>query len=254
MKRVLLPSVLFLLFVFACRHVHVAAVTPGYVIMNDSVAQHDSVIASILTPYKLQLDSVMDEVIGKTTLAMPNEKGKQETFLGNFVADVCLSKGNSVYKPADGRPADVCLLNNGGLRASLPQGNITRRNIFELMPFDNEMVVVTISGAKMWELIRFVTASGGMPIAGMNVGMKPDKSPGKVLVNGEPFDSTKTYKVLTSDYLAHGGDKMLFLKDPIAYETTGYLIRTALIDAFTEKNKAGIAVTPVVDGRIHYEN
>lgn len=254
MKRIFLPCV-FLLLLLACnRHAHVTSVTPGYTVMNDTVAQHDSAIASILNPYKLQLDSVMDEVIGKTMLAMPNEKGKQETFLGNFVADVCLSRGNAVYQPADGRAADICILNNGGLRASLPQGNITRRNVFELMPFDNEIVVVTISGAKMRELIRHVAASGGMPIAGMNLGMKPDKSPGKVLINGEPFDSTKTYKVLTSDYLAHGGDKMAFLKDPIAYETTGYLIRTALIDAFTEKQKAGIAVTPALDGRIHYEN
>ena len=239
----------------ACHHrAHVTSVSPGYTVMNDSVAQTDSAIAVILNPYKQQLDSVMNEVIGSTTVAMPNEKGKQETYLGNFVADVCLSRGNSVYKPEDGKPAQVCLLNNGGLRASLPQGPITRRNIFELMPFDNEIVVVTISGQKMWELIRFVAASGGMPVAGMNLGMKPDKSPGKVLIGGEPFDSTKTYKVLTSDYLAHGGDKMSFLKDPIAYETTGYLIRNALIDAFIEKHKAGTAVTPVLDGRIHYEN
>lgn len=255
MKRFLFCFLLLAVVGFSCHHrAHVSSVSPGYVVMNDSVAQSDSAIHAILNPYKLSLDSVMNEVIGSTALAMPNEKGKTETLLGNFVADVCLTKGNSVYKPADGLPAQICILNNGGLRASLPQGVITRRNVFELMPFDNEIVVVTIKGQKMWELVRHVAASGGMPIAGMRIGMKPDKTPGEVLINGVAFDSTKTYKVMTSDYLAHGGDKMAFLKDPLKYETTGYFIRDAIIDAFIEKHKAGVAIVPALDGRIHYEN
>lgn len=221
--------------------------------MNDTVAQSDSAVHAILLPYKIGLDSVMNEVIGTTTIAMPNEKGKTETLLGNFVADVCLSRGNMVYKPSDGIPAHICILNNGGLRASLPKGNITRGNVFEVMPFDNEIVVVTITGQKMWELIRHVAASGGMPVSGMRLGMKPDKSPGEVLIGGVAFDTARTYKVMTSDYLAHGGDKMAFLKNPLNYETTGYLIRNAMIDEFTEKHQAGLAITPALDGRIRYE-
>lgn len=255
MKLTLKYLLLFAMAGLSCHpRAHVTAVTPAYTVMNDSVAQNDPAIHDILHPYKMSLDSVMNEVIGTTSVAMPNEKGKLETLLGNFVADVCLAKGNANYHPEDGVPAQVCILNNGGLRASLPQGNITRGNVFEVMPFDNEIVVVTITGGKMWELIRFVAASGGVPVAGMRLGMKPDKTPAEVLINGVAFDSTKTYKVITSDYLAHGGDKMAFLKNPVKYETTGYLIRNAMIDAFTEKHKAGAVVTPALDGRIHYEN
>ena len=243
------------LFVIACnRRAHVTAVTPGYVVMNDSVAQADSAIHVLLTPYKLQLDSIMNEVVGRTSVALPNEKGKLETLLGNFVADVCLARANAVYHPQDGQPAQICILNNGGLRASLPQGEITRRNVFELMPFDNEIVVVTLSGAKTWDLIRFAAAAGGMPVAGIRIGLHPDKTPGEVLINGVAFDSTKTYKVVTSDYLASGGDKMAFLKNPLKYETTGYLIRNAIMDSFIEKHKAGQMITPALDGRMHYEN
>lgn len=252
MKRLLFFILSFVL-ILSCHQAHVTGVTPSFTVMNDSVAQHDTAIEAILNPYKIRLDSVMDEVIGTTTVALPNEKGKTETLLGNFVADVVLSKGNAHYTPADGKPAQVVVLNNGGLRASLPQGAITRRNVFELMPFDNEIVVVTLSGSKMWELVRYVAVAGGVPVAGMTLKMHPDKSPDVVLINGVPFDSTQTYKVMTSDYLAYGGDKMTFFKDPLKYETTGYLIRTAILDTFEEKHKAGIAVTPVLDGRIQYE-
>jgi len=238
----------------ACHHqAHVTAITPGYVEMNPGVSQSDSVTHAILAPYKLGLDSVMNAVVGQTAFALPNEKGKTETLLGNFVADACLSKGNANYHPADGLPAQVCILNNGGLRASLPAGNVTRGNVFELMPFDNEIVVVTVSGNKMWDLVKFAAASGGVPIAGMNIGMKPDKTPGTVLIGGMPFDSTKTYKVMTSDYLANGGDKMGFLRDPIQQDKTGYLIRNAILDTFSEALNAGRLISPVIDGRMHYE-
>jgi 2',3'-cyclic-nucleotide 2'-phosphodiesterase (5'-nucleotidase family) len=255
MQRLLLPIGILFLFIVACNHKsHVTGITPGYAEMNATVAQTDSATHALLEPYKLKLDSVMNVVVGQTAFALPNEKGKTETLLGNFVADACLAQGNLAYKPADGKPAQVCILNNGGLRASLPAGNVTRGNVFELMPFDNEIVVVTISGAKMWDLVKFAAASGGVPIAGMNIGMKPDKTPGTILIGGVPFDSTKTYKVMTSDYLANGGDKMAFLKEPISNEKTGYLIRTAILDTFTEAQKAGKAVAPVTDRRMHYEN
>lgn len=254
MKRLLVPILFVAAFAVACKHAHVTGITPGYVEMNSSVEQNDSALHTLLAPYKIQLDSVMNTVVGQTAFALPNEKGKTETLLGNFVADACLAKGNAHYSPADGLPAQVCVLNNGGLRASLPAGNVTRGNVFELMPFDNEIVIVTITGKKMWDLVKFTTASGGVPVAGINIGMKPDKTPGKVLINGVAFDSTKTYKVMTSDYLANGGDKMAFLKDPVAIEKTGYLIRDAILDTFTDAQKAGKLISPATDGRIHYEN
>lgn len=239
---------------FSChRPVHVTSVTPGYSEVNKATAQSDSATHSILAPYKLGMDSIMNEVVGQTSEAMPKERDKSETLLGNFVADVCLEKGNSAYKPEDGIPGQVCILNNGGLRSSLPKGNITRGNVFELMPFDNEIVVVTISGSKMWELIKYVAASGGVPVAGMKMGLKADKTPGAVFINGVAFDSTKTYKIVTSDYLASGGDKMSFLKEPLRIEQTGYRIRDAILDYFLATKKQGTIVTPKLDGRIYYE-
>jgi 2',3'-cyclic-nucleotide 2'-phosphodiesterase (5'-nucleotidase family) len=235
------------------RKTHITAITPGTVEMNSSVQQNDSAISAILTPYKSGMDSIMNVVIGTTTAAMPKEREKSETLLGNFVADVVLNSGNNAYTKTETTPAQVCILNNGGLRSSLPQGKITRGNIFELMPFENEIVVVTISGKKMFELLKYVAASGGVPVAGMKMGIKADRTPGNVLIQGVTFDSTKTYKIITSDYLANGGDKMSFLKDPIKIETTGLKIRDAIIEHFQELTRQNKSVTPALDGRIYYE-
>jgi 2',3'-cyclic-nucleotide 2'-phosphodiesterase (5'-nucleotidase family) len=255
MRTLLLPFLSFLLITsVACRHTDVTGVEVQYVEMNGQASQSDSTTHALIAPYKIMLDSEMTQIVAHSNIAMPKERDKLETLLGNFVADACLVTGNEVYYPADGHDADMCLLNNGGLRSSLPVGDITRGNIFELMPFDNEIVIVTISGVKMWELAKFIGARGGEPVAGISLGLKPDKSPGTFLVNGQRCDSSKTYKVMTSDYLANGGDKMDFLRDPIKLETTGYKIRDAILDYCARKKSTGQNLDPKTDGRIYYES
>ncbi|HEU4718706.1 MAG TPA: 5'-nucleotidase [Bacteroidia bacterium] len=231
---------------------HVTQVDAQYVQMDAKTDQHDSVTAAIIAPYRVSMEKEMDEVLVKSDSAMTKD-GTTESKLGNFVADVCLTVTNDSFGTNGHPAADICLFNNGGLRSSLPAGNITRGNIFELMPFDNEIVILTLSGQKMWQLIRYVCATGGEPEAGMKLGIRPDKTPGSVLIGGVPFDSTRTYKVLTSDYLANGGDKMNFFSAPLDMQTTGYRIRDALINYCVNENKKGHTLSSRLDGRIYYE-
>jgi 2',3'-cyclic-nucleotide 2'-phosphodiesterase (5'-nucleotidase family) len=246
-------------FVVACHHqAQVTKLDVGYVEMNKTELQYDSATDKILQPYKDSLDKLMNVVIGRTAVPMPKERDKPETLLGNFVADICYNRlergdASSVMSPGKYGPIDICLFNTGGLRASLPEGNITRGNIFELMPFDNELVVVTLSGKKTWELIRYVAMTGGQPMSGMKLGIHPDKTPATVFIGGAPFDSTKTYRIVTSDYLANGGDKMDFFKNPIKNQTTGILIRNAILDYCIAENAKGNALTAKLDGRFYYE-
>jgi 2',3'-cyclic-nucleotide 2'-phosphodiesterase (5'-nucleotidase family) len=235
----------------ACRHTaEVTKVDVSYVVMGPQANLHDSAAASIITPYKDSLDKIMSTVIAQSDVAMPKERDQLETLLGNFTADIVLQA--ACTKPGD--CADLCLLNTGGLRSSLPKGNITRGNIFELMPFDNEIVIVTLTGAKTKELLRYIAASGGQPVAGFKMGLKSDKSPGAVLIKGMPFDSTKTYRVATSDYLANGGDKMEFFKNPVSIYATGIKIRDALIGYCQQQTAQGKTLSPKLDGRIYYES
>ncbi|MEO5645054.1 MAG: 5'-nucleotidase [Bacteroidia bacterium] len=239
----------------ACHHQsQVTGIEVGYAEMNKTESQYDSATDKILRPYKDSLDKLMNVIVGHTELAMPKERDKPETLLGNFVADICLQRLNSTEYKFPGAAGTLCLFNNGGLRSSLPKGDLTRRNIFELMPFDNELVVLTLSGKKTWELIRYVSMSGGQPMAGMKLGIHPDKKPAAISIDGQLFDSTKTYQVITSDYLANGGDKMDFFKNPVKIQTTGILIRDAILDYCIAETKQGHTISTKLDGRFYYEN
>lgn len=242
------------LIVAACNHQSkLTGVDVSYVEMNKTELQYDSATANILKPYKDSLDKLMNVIIGHTDVPMPKERDKPETLLGNFVSDICLQRILSLDDKSPAAAGTISFFNNGGLRSSLPKGAITRGNIFELMPFDNELVIITLSGKKTWELIRYAAMSGGQPMAGMKLGIHPDKTPASILINGQPFDSTKTYRVVTSDYLANGGDKMFFFKSPVNIQTTGILIRNAILDHCIAETKKGNTLTAKLDGRFFYE-
>ena len=179
-------------------------------------------------------------------------KGLPESTLGNFVSDAVLKKTNDNYKPSDNLPVNVCLLNNGGLRGQLPKGNITRGNAFELMPFENSIVVLTMTGEKTKQLFEYIVASNGAPFAGATVKAKGKKIT-ELKISGQNFDQTKIYKITTSDYLASGGDKYNFFKDPIKVDTLNYKLRDAIIDYMIDQNKKGDTLNVTIDGRIIYE-
>ena len=192
----------------------------------------------------------MNEVLGVSDSALL--KDLPESSLGNFVADAVLNKTNNHYSPSDKLPANICLLNNGGLRAQLPKGKITRGNIFELMPFENGIVVITLSGAKTKLLFELLVEHNGAPFAGAVVTGKAKKMT-SLKINGQDFDVSKNYKVVTSDYLAGGGDSYSFFKDPIKVDTLNYKLRDAIIDYLVDETKKGNTIKSRKDGRIKYE-
>jgi len=212
-------------------------------------AAEDSAVLKLIQPYKTVIDKEMNEVLIQSD--QPLTKGEPEGALGSFIADIILSEGNKRYGARSGLAADFCMLNNGGLRIALPMGAITKGHIFELMPFENEIVVITLSGAKTKDLLDYVAARNGVPVAGLKMGIK-DKVLTKAEINGQPFDPNKSYRIITSDYLAGGGDKMGFFKDA-QIETLNYKIRDAIIDYLREEGKKGKSINYTVDGRIYYE-
>ncbi len=219
----------------------------------DSNYTNNSSVNQLIKPYKKNLDAEMNEVLIVSSEEFPKEKGKPETKLGNLVADLSLKVANKLYQPTDGHKIDFCLLNFGGLRTSLPKGNITRGKIFELMPFENELVVVTINQAHFDSLISYIKHVGGQPIAGFKIKFSSNK-PNiifKYRKNNKSLNGT--YKVLTSDYLATGGDNMNFFLSPIKIEPVGIKLRDAIIKYCIEQNKKGKQLEGKLDGRIVFE-
>jgi 2',3'-cyclic-nucleotide 2'-phosphodiesterase (5'-nucleotidase family) len=236
----------------ACRHISPIEKVETDVMSIDtvSVVKEDTTALRIIKPFKEKMETEMSEVLAYTKEAMV--KDKPEGVLNNFVADLVLKKANDYYKTSDGKKVDFCILNNGGLRASLPKGAITRGEIFELMPFDNYMIVITLSGEKVMEMCNFVAKSGGVPISGFSLGIK-DTLAVNITVNGKNIDTTRNYRVVTSDYLANGGDKMKFFKNPLKTENLNIKLRDAILEYAAEENKKGDTLKSKLDNRIYYE-
>lgn len=217
---------------------------------SKTVSSDDSTYIKVVLPYKSKLDSIMNEVLGSSDQALL--KGLPEGNLGDFVSDAVIKKTNDKYKPQDKTYADICLLNNGGLRSQLPKGKVTLGNVFELMPFENEVVILTISGEKMKQLFESLVENNGAPFSGATVKAKGKKIT-ELKIGGKDLDVTKIYKVVTSDYLAGGGDKYSFFSEPIKVDTMHYKLRDAIIDYIKEETKKGNTIKAEIDGRIKYE-
>jgi 2',3'-cyclic-nucleotide 2'-phosphodiesterase (5'-nucleotidase family) len=212
----------------------------------------DDEIDSIISFYREKLQQEMNQVIAHSPYAM--HRASPEGLLNNFVADIVFEYAKAEYKSEDGLTVDFCLLNYGGLRSSLPAGDLTVGNVFELMPFDNTIVVLTLSGDKTKEIFQYLaTATNGMPISGLRMGIS-DKKPVNVTINGQPFDESRNYKIVTSDYLSLGGDMMNFFLDPIKYEILGMQIRDAILLHMRNETKLGKEVVSKLDGRLSFVN
>jgi len=157
-----------------------------------------------------------------------------ESSLGNLYADLCYKQTNLLFKKKWKHSIDFVLFNYGGIRTSIAKGNVNVNNVFELMPFENNFVVVELTGKKVQELINYlVKRKQANPISHIRVTLK-DGILKKVTIQKHPFNINKKYYVLTSDYLQHGGDRMNFFKNPIKLYNLNYKIRDGLIDYFSK--------------------
>ena len=222
--------------------------TKQYAFRDTVNASVDSVLEKEILPYREGMSGQMTEVIGTTDLALT--KGQPEGLLGNLFSDICFNMANGIYYTSSYNKADFAFFNNGGIRAELPKGSITRGNIFELMPFENELVVISLTGNQAKKLFDFMASKDGVPVSHLRFKIK-EKQPVDIQVNGLPFDSTKNYLAVTSDYLANGGDQYYFLTDA-KKEYLNLKIRDAMIQYFQEQSKAGHSITANLDQRISY--
>ena len=239
-----------LAFIFACSPKNKLSKIEQSNIELNSSNKEDSTILKVIAPYKNKMKDEMEELL----IVSENEavKGEPEGTLGNVVADIVLRQGNIYCAHGYIEKADICLLNNGGLRTPLPKGAITTGKIFELMPFENELVVLTLSGKKTLSMFNYIAFQSGMPLAGATMTLKKGKAT-NILINNVAIDTSRSYRVITSDYLSNGGDKMNFFSKPEKTEALNHKIRDGIIEYLRAENKKGNTLKPTLDGRIKFE-
>ncbi len=202
----------------------------------------DKEITSFYKPFKENIDSIMNVVVGVSNVQMIKEQ--PEGTLNNFFAD-------AMYDTAKDRGInfDFAYTNSGGLRVSLPKGDIYRYKIFELMPFENYFVTVKFSGADTKLFFDYMAASGGDPISGATYLIDNDKAT-EIIIGGKPINIAKEYTVLTSDYMANGGDGGAIFTKAKEKKELNFKLRDALFQYIEKQTSKGENLNPVKDGRI----
>jgi 2',3'-cyclic-nucleotide 2'-phosphodiesterase (5'-nucleotidase family) len=192
--------------------------------------------------YKTKVDAETGRVVCMSVKELTKEG--DESTLGNFVCDALYY---CTLKYSEGKKPDLVLANRGGLRSNLPAGELKVSNIYELMPFENELVLLKLKGRKLGELLIHLKEKrhpfSGMKITGFN---SPEEN---MIIGGEKLNNEKDYLVATSDYLANGGDGLTFLQGAEHVEKFSLKIRDAIIeycDYLTSNRKI---LAPHIDGK-----
>ncbi|MCE2789687.1 MAG: 5'-nucleotidase C-terminal domain-containing protein [Saprospiraceae bacterium] len=204
----------------------------------------DTQINALILPYKVKVDSAMNEVVGYAETELI--KGKPVSPLTNWMGDVLLQEATI----STGDSIDAAILNYGGVRVtSMPAGAWTVGQVFELMPFDNVLYITRISGIQMRQLCNHIAGAGGWPVSStLRFSLRYGKAD-DITVKGKPLDTLSLYTLALPDYIFQGGDNVQFLKQS-SHQNTGLLIRNLLIQNVRRTQKQGQMIKADADPRI----
>ena len=199
-------------------------------------AEPDAEAVALLAPYKARMDSVMYHVVGTAEMSM--DRFRPESLLSNLIADVLREAAVEVL----GKPADMGLINIGGIRNSLTEGDITTENIYEILPFENSLCVLTMKGSAMKHLFENIAVRLGEGVSGIQLEISKD---------GKPVEDDRDYTVATIDYLADGNDGMTaFLQADKRECPDGATLRGLFMKYVEKQTAAGKKVTSRMEGRV----
>lgn len=246
MKKIIFLT--FLLFFSACKtNTFLADIQETSVQIEPALIESDADIDQLIAPYKVKLDATMNEIIGEAAQSLP--KGRPESLLGNWCADAIHQKSENYYQQS----IDFTFINDGGLRVpALNKGQITVGNLFELMPFDNMLVVLELDYEALMNLFNQIASKGGDHLSSSIRLIINNQKVKSVTINGESFQKDKTYKMATTDYLANGGDNLFFLKNKKRINLDKFF-RDALIEFVKEKTAQKKAINAKLEGRVMVE-
>lgn len=226
------------------------------ILLDASVPQDSQVLDMINTLFAPGLAELKATVIGQSQVDLDGARANvrsKETNLGNLVCDAMLWATRS-------DKTQVCITNGGGIRASIKAGNVTMGDVLTVLPFGNTLVDMDLTGAQIIEALengvsQVESGAGRFPqVGGLRFAYNPSL-PAKsriikveVLVGGkyEMLDPNKTYRLVTNNFMATGGDGYSVFTQGKKVYNSGLLMADALADYI----KLNSPVNPKVEGRI----
>jgi 2',3'-cyclic-nucleotide 2'-phosphodiesterase (5'-nucleotidase family) len=229
------------------------------------IGKENKAVAAIVTRYQQQVDSVMNETVGEALADLDGANVRlQETNLGNLVTDV--------MRNASG--ADAAIINGGTIRTSIKQGNVKVSDIYAVVPFDNYIVAIKLTGQQIRDTLEHGVSAieegeGRFPqVSGLTFTYDRKGPKGKrvkeIFIAGKPLVADKEYTVATNDFLAAGGDGYKAFGDSVksskdyaviggamkgrklVYSDSGRWLRDVIIDYIKDQK----TISPKLEGRI----
>jgi 2',3'-cyclic-nucleotide 2'-phosphodiesterase (5'-nucleotidase family) len=231
------------------KKLHLARVEGKQVPVTEMLPQTNS-IEQFIAPFRNRIDEDLNAVLAYAPENV-DKKGAWQTTIGNLQSTITLASATKIFNLRENKNVDICLLNNGGIRSIVNKGNVTTRTAFELMPFENNLVVASLKGEQILELINyFIKEKKPHPLAGLTFTIDKYDVAKNILVQNQPLDVQKIYYVATNDYLYNGGDSMNFFKKSVNMYDLDYKLRNIWIDYFKEVD----TIPTLTDIRINKEN
>jgi 2',3'-cyclic-nucleotide 2'-phosphodiesterase (5'-nucleotidase family) len=215
------------------KKVYVSEITGKQLPVSETLSTTNS-IESFIEPYRKHIDEDLNTVLAYAPENI-DKKGEWQTKIGNLQSTITLVAANKMFQIRENKEVNICLLNNGGIRSVINKGNVTTRTAFELMPFENNLVVVSLKGEQILEMIDYIIKEKKPhPLAGLTFTIDKDNKSKNILIQNQPLDEQKVYNIATNDYLYNGGDNMNFFKKGIQIYDLDYKIRNIWVDYFKE--------------------
>ncbi len=225
----------------------------------------DKEIITLVTKYREKVDAVLNETIGETESDLDGEHVREgETNLGNFIADIMRSASG----------ADAAIINGGGVRAGMKKGSISVKNVYNVLPFNNYIVAIRLTGKEIKETLEHGVSTiekneGRFPqVSGLTFTYNASATVGsrvsEILIAGSGIDPGREYTVATNDFLAAGGDGYAAFGDAVKsstdfsvvggvmkgeklfYNDSSRWLRDVVIEYIKERK----IIAPVLEGRI----
>jgi 2',3'-cyclic-nucleotide 2'-phosphodiesterase (5'-nucleotidase family) len=240
--RKIIASALAFILILSCKQSPQQSVVQYQGFQINKQATSDSSLIRLIAPYGNQLKTTMGKIIGYSDNGM--NKKQPESEIGNYMADAMKEMAAKKF----GKKVDAAFVNYGGVRSYIAKGNVTVGQIFELMPFDNLVVLQEIKGTVLQQFLDATAADGGWPLSGLTMEIK-DKKAIHIVIGGKTFDKDASYWIANSDYVANGGSNCSMLKG-IHQENKGYLLRDALIEYTVAVTAKGKSIDSNIENRV----
>lgn len=202
-------------------------------------------VRSILDKYSPELNRKMGKVVGYATVDL--DSYQPESPLSNMAGDALLAIARRHYGL---EKVDFALTNFGGIRTSIPAGDLKLYYVYAAFPFENSLVLVTLKGSRVRALFETFAQSQRVEVlAGVKLKIENRKITA-LTINGKPLDDNKNYHIATIDFLLTGGDRMTALKDNLGVDYSGITLRDVILEYIGVFAKNGEPVPARKDGRV----